>query len=109
MLAPLLGNNTVEKILFYLMRYEQGYPKGMADNFKLPVNAIQQQLKRLENGGIVVSRLIGKIRLYQMNPSYPFLKELNQLLKKAFDFLPVQEIEDYYMQRTRPRRPGKPI
>jgi len=109
MLEALFGNSTVEKILFYLSTYGEGYPLGMARNFGVPVNKIQQQLRRLENGGIVVSRLFGKVRLYNLNPRYPFLDELRGLLSKAFQFVPEAEKENYYRNRTRPRRAGKPL
>ncbi|MFH2031254.1 MAG: winged helix-turn-helix domain-containing protein [Bacteroidota bacterium] len=109
MLEFLLGNKTIEKILFFLNTYEQGYPKGMAKLFNIPVNGIQQQLRRLEDGGIVVSSLQGKTRLYRFNPRYPFLKEIKTLLQKAMEFFPEKEIEKYYRIRTRPRRKGKPL
>ena len=108
MLEPLLGNATVEKVLFYLQVYRQGYPMGMSRLFDIPVNGIQQQLKRLEEGGIVVSFLRGRTRMYQFNPRYPFLKELNSLVSRALEFLPEDETARYYRQRTRPRRAGKP-
>ena len=108
MLEPLFGNRVVEKILFYLLTYESGYIRAMAQTFGIPVNGVVQQLKRLENGAIVSSRLMGKIRLYSFNPRYPFLPELKALLQKAFDVLPETETEKYYMQRVRPRRKGKP-
>jgi hypothetical protein len=108
MLEGLFGNSTVEKILFSLQTYGEGYATGMAKLYGEPVNKIQQQLKRLENNGIVVSRLIGKTRIYTLNPSYPFIKELAALIDKALQFLPESEMEKYYRKRTRPRRPGKP-
>lgn len=109
MLESLFGNITKEKILFFLYTYDTGYAKGMADLFNIPVNGIQQQLKRLEEGGIVVSQLLGKTRVYQFNPRYPFLKELKFFLEKAFLFLSKKEIARYYKRRTRPRRAGKPL
>lgn len=109
MLESLLGNKTTEKVLFFLERYGEGYPNKIATTFGIQVNAVQQQMKRLEDGGIVVSRLMGKVRIYQFNPRYPFLDELKALLKKAVTFLPESEIEKYYMLRTRPRKPGKPL
>lgn len=109
MLESLFGNATVEKVLFYLTAYGEGYPLGMARTFNVPVNSIQQQLRRLENGGIVVSRLLGNVRLYNMNPRYPFLAELNGLLAKAFAFVPEDEKARYNRERRRPRRAGKPL
>lgn len=77
--------------------------------FNIPVNGIQQQMDRLENGGVLVSSLVGKTRLYQFNPRYPFLKELKSLIQKAMDFLSENELNKYYRKRTRPRKKGKPL
>ena len=109
MLEPVFGNSTVEKILFVLEAYGQAYPAGLAKLFGIPVNGIQQQLKRLEDGGVVVSLIVGKTRFYQFNPRYPFLKELKTLIQRAIEYLPEKEIQKYYRNRTRPRRKGKPL
>ncbi len=107
MLEALFGNKTTERILFFIERYGEGYPNGIANTFGIRVNAVQQQMRRLENGGIVVSRLMGRVRIYQFNPQNPFTAEIKALIKKAFTFLAKAEIEKYYMQRTRPRKEGK--
>ena len=109
MLEGLLGNITIEKILFFLYVYGEGYPLGMARTFGVSVNGIQQQLKRLENGGVVASRLVGKVRLYTFNPRYPFLKELKELVAQAYEFVPEKEKDKYFRMRKRPRRAGKPL
>ncbi|HWR58021.1 MAG TPA: winged helix-turn-helix domain-containing protein [Thermodesulfovibrionales bacterium] len=109
MLEGIFGNITVEKILFTLYVYGEGYPFGMAKTFGEPVNRIQQQLRRLENAGIVVSRILGRVRIYTLNPRYPFLEELRTLIAKAHEFIPEKEREKYYGKRTRPRRAGKPL
>lgn len=109
MLEGLWGNPVIEKIFFTLLRYGEGYPLGMAKTFGEPVNRFQQQLKRLEDNGIIVSRLIGNVRLYTFNPRYPFLNELKALISKAYEFLPEGEKNKYYKKRTRPRRAGKPL
>ena len=109
MLEAILGNTTIEKILLYIERYGEGYPQRIAQDFNIRINGIQQQLKRLETGGVVSSKLYGRVRLYKFNPRYPFLNELKSLLNKAFEFMPENEVKQYYMQRTRPRRAGKPI
>jgi len=109
MLEPVFGNTTVEKVLFALEVYGQTYPSKLAMLFGIPVNGIQQQLKRLEDGGIVVSLMAGRTRLYQFNPRYPFLKELRTLIQKGLQYLPQNEIQKYYRNRTRPRRKGKTI
>ena len=108
MLEPILGNNVIERILFYLVVYESGYIREISNIFNIPVRGVTQQLKRLEDGGVISSQKRGKIRIYTFNPSYAFLDELKQLLQKALDVLPKQEIDRYYSTRTRPRRKGKP-
>lgn len=109
MLEGLFGNVTIEKILFFLYVYGEGYPFGMARVFGAPVNKIQQQLKRLENGGVVASRLVGKVRLYTFNPRYPFLKQLKELIARAYEFVSEKEKDKYFRMRKRPRRAGKPL
>ncbi len=42
MLESLFGNITVEKILFYLLTFGEGYPLGIANTFGVTVNRIQQ-------------------------------------------------------------------
>jgi hypothetical protein len=63
----------------------------------------------MENAGVLYSRLRGKVRLYGISPRYPFRKELEALLQKAFDFLGAAEKDKYYIRRRRPRRAGKPL
>ena len=109
MLEGLFGNIIIEKILFTLFVYGEGYPLGMAKTFKQPVNRFQQQLRRLENAGIIASRLIGRVRIYTFNPRYPFLEEIKALIAKAFEYIPEKEKGAYYKKRTRPRRAGKPL
>ncbi len=109
MLEALFGNRTATKVLLYLENYEEGYGKAIAETFSLPLNAVQNQLQKLEEGGILVSQLKGKTRMYTWNPRNPFLKEIRALLEKSFEYLPEDEIKAYYRQRMRPRRAGKPL
>lgn len=109
MLEPILGNNTIEKVLFFISAYKEGYAKQMSDIFSIPVNGIQQQLCRLEEGGVLVSQKKGNTRIYTFSPRYVFLDELQKMLNKAMKMLPEKEINKYYKMRTRPRKTGKPI
>lgn len=109
MLESLFGNATVEKVLLYLQNYNEGYSSEIASTYSVSLSAVQKQLKRLEDGGVVVSQAKGRTRLFLWNPRYPFLKELQSLLEKAFEFLPDSEIKKYYRKRQRPRRTGKPL
>lgn len=109
MLESLFGNATIEKVLLYLQNYNEGYASEIAATFSLNLSVVQKQLKRLEDGGIIVSQNRGRTRLFFWNPRYPFLKEIQSLLEKSFEFIPDSEIKKYYRRRQRPRRTGKPL
>jgi len=109
MLEGLFGNPVIEKIFFMILVYGETYALGLAKAFDEPVNKFQQQLRRLEGSGIIVSRLVGRTRVYTFNPRYAFLKELKELISRAYEFVPETEKERFYTKRTRPRRAGKPL
>jgi DNA-binding transcriptional ArsR family regulator len=108
MLEPLLESEKKEKILLYIYTHGEAYPMQIARTFGIYVNAVQNQLQKLEYGGILYSQLKGKVRLFGFNPRYPFRKELESLLDKVLQFIPDEEKEKYYVPRLRPRRTGKP-
>jgi hypothetical protein len=109
MIESILGSVNAERILVFLLVREKGYAREIALFYETDLSPIQKQLEKFELGGILVSFLIGKTRLYQFNPAYVFLPELKALLAKAFSFYPEEEIERLKMNRRRPRRAGKPL
>jgi DNA-binding transcriptional ArsR family regulator len=108
MLEPIFGNTTAEKVLFYLLVHREAYARQMAQAFRLPISVVQKQLGRLERGGVLVSVTKGRTRLFQLNPEYAFVKELEALLRRALDFLPSADRGPYHPMRLRPRALGKP-
>jgi DNA-binding transcriptional ArsR family regulator len=106
-LEKLFGSKTAEIVLMYLFVFQEGYPTEISRIFSIPLNMIQKQLFKFEEGGMLVSRLRGKVRIYQWNPRYPFLNEVKKLLERNFEYLPEFIKEKYYRQRTRPRRRDK--
>lgn len=109
MLESLFGNTTVEKVLLYLQNYNEGYASEIADTFSISLSVVQKQLRRLEDGGIIVSQSKGRTRLFLWNPRYPLLKELQTLLEKSFLYISESDLKKYYRKRQRPRRQGKPL
>lgn len=91
MLNSLCGNQSVEKILLFLFVHGQCYGTQLHRLLDSPLTPIQKALNRLEKGGIILSYYAGKTRLYQFNPSYPLLEELQELLKKAYTLLPAKD------------------
>jgi hypothetical protein len=109
LLEPILGSVSSERVLLFIFAKGEGYPREIARFNNTALDPIQKQLEKLEAGGILSSRLVGRTRLYSFNPRYPFLEELKNLLKKALSFYPSQEQEELIMDRRRPRRQGKPL
>lgn len=109
MLETLFGNKTAERTLLYIINYGEGHTSGIAQTFDLPKSQVRKQLIKLENGGILVGRNVGNIRMFQISPRCPYKRELEALLEKALSLLSSNEIEKYYRQRRRPRRTGKKL
>ena len=108
MLGPILGSKNSERILVFLLAREGGYATEIAQMFRTNLYGIQKQMDGLEAGGVIVSKKVGRTRVYTFNPRYPLLPELKSLLQKAISFYPQEEQEELFMNRRRPRRKGKP-
>jgi len=99
MLEVLCGNKNVQRILIFLFVNGKCYGTQLHRSLKTPLTPLQKALNRLEKGNLITSYFEGKTRLYQFNPAYPLLSELEQLLKKAYTLLPAHEKKDYYVVR----------
>lgn len=107
MLEAIVGSVAGEKVLLFMQNYEQAYGREIATTFAMAQSQVQKQLLKLESGGVLVSRLIGRTRLYQWNPRNPLVPPLRALLGVALDSLPAAEKQRLFRQRRRPRRSGK--
>jgi DNA-binding transcriptional ArsR family regulator len=104
MLQALFDSAVKEKLLLYLLANDGSYPSEIARNFSFNLNAVQFQLKKLEKAGVLYSQLRGKVRLYGLNPAYPFAMELAALLRKRFTFLSAVDRDKYYAIRPQMRQ-----
>jgi predicted ArsR family transcriptional regulator len=109
MLEAILGSKNREKVLLFILSRDEGYAREIARFFDAGLDPVQKQLDRLEAGGVLESRKVGRTRLYSFNPRCPFLKELRALLQKVMAFCPEDLKERLVMNRRRPRRRGKPL
>lgn len=111
MLEALFGNESVERVLFYLLKNKTCYALQLKKQFQCTLSPMQQALLRLERGGILASTLVGKTRVFQFNPRYLFLRELCSFLQSAYETQPEAIKKKYYETpiRKRPRRTGKPL
>lgn len=109
MIEVLLGSKNAERVLIYIFSREEGYPREIARFFNTDLKSIQKQMDKLEAGGVLASREVGRTRPYAFNPRYPFLNELKSLLEKALSFYPQAEQDELLMNRRRPRARGKTL
>lgn len=111
MLAYLFSNKNVEKVLMYLCLHEKAHATELRQSFDSALDPIQKTLKKLEEGGLLVSFLEGKTRVFQWNPKYPFLKEIQALARKVYSYLPedIKKVQYQAKKRKRPRKTEKPL
>lgn len=97
MLEVLCGNKNVQKILIFLFVNGKCYGTQLHRALGTPLTPLQKALNKLEKGGLITSYYEGKTRVYQFNPSYPLITELESLLKKAYTLLPPHDKKSYYI------------
>jgi hypothetical protein len=109
MLESLIGSTTCEKALVFLTARQEGYVREIADFFDIASAPLLRQLEKLENGGILYSKSVGRTRVFGFNPRYPFLNELRALLTKVLTFYPDDIRNRLENDRRRPRKKDKPL
>lgn len=109
MIEAIVGSEGAERVLLFLAAREQGYAREIAVAWDMDVSTAQNQLKRMERDGLLISKTIGRTRVFQFNPRYAFKEEVLALLKKALQRLPPDLRDELVLRRTRPRRTGKPL
>lgn len=109
MLSTLFGSENSERVLIFILNRDEGYASEISQFFNATLYAIQNQLDKFENGGVLVSKKVGRTRVYEYNPRYPFLTELQALLEKAYSFYPEDVRERLETNRRRPRKRDKPL
>jgi predicted ArsR family transcriptional regulator len=108
-LEALFGNRTATGVLLFLANYGSGHASRIAKTYDTSVSMVQKQLRRLEAAGILVSRSVGRTRVFEFNPRNPTVKRLKSFLEAELEALPDALTEAYFRQRQRPRRSGKPL
>ena len=109
MIEAIVGSEGAERVLLFLAAREQAYAREIAVAWDMDVSTAQNQLKRMERDGLLVSKTIGRTRVFEFNPRYAFKEEVQALLKKALKRLPPNLRDELILRRTRPRRTGKPL
>jgi len=106
-LEALFGSRSAAQTLLFLQNYGEGHARRIAETFGVSHMAIQRQLRRLEAEGVLVSRMVGRARIFTWNPSSATVKNLRCFLEAELERLPDEVSQQYFRQRQRPRRTGK--
>jgi hypothetical protein len=70
---------------------------------------MQDQLLRLEGAGVLISRTLGRARLFEFNPRNPTVTRLRAFLAEGLGSLAESLIKQRFPERQRPRRAAKPL
>ncbi|MBS3957026.1 MAG: hypothetical protein KGZ40_05820 [Clostridiales bacterium] len=106
-LESIFGSRSATQVLLFLEAYGSGHALWIAKTYEVPVSSIQRQLRRLEANGVLLSRTVGRTRVFEFNTRNPTVRNLRSFLQAELDLLPEAETKAYYRQRQRPRRTGK--
>ena len=109
MLDKILGSQTAMKIMLHLVHYGEIYPTAVARDYKISVFGVQKQFERFEDAGILVSKLVGKTRVYMFNKKMATVRPFIELVNIYYNSIPLKEKQILFATRRRPRRPGKPV
>lgn len=106
-LEGIFASRSAAQVLLFLEAYGSGHALRIAKTYEVSLSPIQRQLRRLEIDGVLVSRLVGKTRLFEFNTRNPTVGNLRGFLAAELELLPEETVKQYYRQRQRPRRTGK--
>ena len=108
-LESIFGSASSTNVLLFLQNYGEGHASRMSKTFDVSVMGVQRQLRRFEENGILVSRMVGRSRVFTFNDRNPTVKNLREFLSLELELLPKSTTRKYFRERQRPRRSGKPL
>ena len=100
------GSPTRTRLLLALELHGQSYARELSRLLSSSLSVVQKGLASLERDGLIVGRLIGRTRLFEISPRYFAAKELRRFVGRL-------AITDTELRRSitelrrRPRRAGK--
>jgi hypothetical protein len=108
-LSGLFGSAVREEILKVIVALDRGaYARQIAGLLERDLITVQRNLQRLEQDGILASRFLDRVRLFELNRRYRYVRQLGGLVQAMLhdDAVMRERIESI---RQRPRRTGKPL
>jgi hypothetical protein len=84
-LDGVLANSTTERILMHLMHFGSVYGRQVSRGGRGSLAAVQDQLRNLEQCGVVRSRRVGKTAAFTFDDRYPYAEPLRDLVRAAYE------------------------
>jgi predicted transcriptional regulator len=109
MLDKIFGNETISMIYLNLFHYDEVYSALIEKNTGIGSRAVLNQLNKMEEAGVLVSRSVGRTRLYQFNPKSPFVKPIKEIIEIIYSNMNIKMKEKMFKERMRPRAKGKEV
>jgi hypothetical protein len=97
------GSKTRTHVLLALQLHGQSYPRELARLLASPLSVVQKALRSLEQDALITGRMLGRTRLFQLDPGYFALPQLQGFLARLLqtdDRLKARAAS----RRRRPRR-----
>ena len=69
--------------LFFTNPEKEYFPRQLERLTDVLVGNLQRELIRMEQGGLLVARRLGKLKLYKLNINHPLYPELKSLVRKT--------------------------
>lgn len=85
LLKPLITSKTRLKLItrFFFNQSIDGYLQGLSKELDENTNSIRVELNRLEEAGILSSKLEGRKKLYRVNDQHPLTENLTSIVRKV--------------------------
>ena len=106
-LEAIFGTRSAAQVLLFLEAYGSGHPNRIATTFDVAATGVYRQMLRLEANGVLVSRTVGRTRVFEFNTRNPTVRNLREFLSAELELMPEEDTEAYFRQRQRPRRTSK--
>jgi DNA-binding transcriptional ArsR family regulator len=106
--CTLFGTANRSRVLIAVRLLEETWAREACELLSLRLFVVQTALKSLEAEGALVSRLVGRSRVFSLNPRYVVARELSALLWKLGG-TDLQLQQKLATRRRRPRRAGKAL
>ena len=87
MLETILGSISAERVLLFLAARGEGYATEIARIFDTDLSPIQNQLDRMERGGLIKHVKQGRKKVYCLDPDFQLASELDALVTAAMEHL----------------------